>query len=259
MPTPEWVREASRKKRERICVICGEGFLVRSVDRVGRTCSTPCLKKVMSANASARKPSKETIEKRKVSMKLARADPERKAMWDAATKKGRQTWLADPANFEAQSKRSSERMKRRHADPEWQKVRDERSSRVMKANWQKYRDVFTEQAVERYAKGIGVAAEWSIKKKNEAAKWIMKMASRAMHTETEYDAVYKDVQERLRSDMPYDGPQGGSDYMDYLSRLGRAVTNSVECRTIADMFMAEAIPRFAKEWKERQQSQAAEG
>jgi len=149
-------------------------------------------------------------------------------------------------------------MKRRHADPEWQKVRDKRSSATMKTTWETRREQFTVQAAERYLRheeaGTGINSPDAKRRKAIAVQWIMKKAQEAFHAETEYNAVYAEVQARLRREMPYDGPQEGSDYMDYLQMLGRAVTCSPECRTIADTFLSEAISRFAKAWNARRDS-----
>lgn len=262
MPTPEWVKEASRQKRTRTCEICGASFLVRSTDRVGRTCSRPCLSKYVSNMKAGTKQSAETIAKRVEAIKAVRADPERNAQWNAAARDAIVRWHQDPKNAAAFARRSSERMKRRHQDPEFQKRRDERSSRTMKANWERMRDRFIEAAVERSVRdqelGLGLWSAEAVGRKNEASQWILKKANEALRLETDYNATYAEVQARLRREMPYDGPQDGSEYMDYLQKLGRAVVMSPECREIADSFLSEAIPRFGKAWQERK-SRAAQG
>jgi hypothetical protein len=153
-------------------------------------------------------------------------------------------------------------MKRRHTDPEFQERRDARSSRTMKANWEKHRNTFTAQSIERYqrmaAEGSGICSDDSEARKRLAAKWIMKRAQEALHTETDYNEVYAMVQARLRREMPYDGPAESADYYEYCSKLGRAVTLSPECREIADSFLAEAIPRFAAEWRKHKVARGIE-
>jgi len=246
-------KATSIAKRKRICAICGTHFLVKKADRKGVTCSRECSSKHINQRQRGRKASPETREKISAALKAVWGDPERSAKWTAAVAAGARNWHADPDNAAAFAKRSSERMKRRHADPEWQKVRDTRSSRVMTANWVKHREVYVAQAIERYEQseisGVGINSDDAKAKKAEAAKWIMTKAGAAMRAETDYNAVYTEVQARLRREMPYDGPQNNSDYYDYSKKLGHAVVNSPECRAIADEFMATAIPRFAKKWR----------
>ena len=104
-------------------------------------------------------------------------------------------------------------------------------------------------AVERYVQGIGISSDGAMANKATANRWILKQAQAALHAETSFNAIYADVQARLRLEMPYDGPLDSSDYHDYLSKLGSAVTHHPEIRAIADAFMSEAIPRFAEEWR----------
>jgi hypothetical protein len=178
------------------------------------------------------------------------ADPEYKARHQTRTAEGLSKWHANPANAAAFAARASERMTRLHAtDKGFQSRRNERSSRTMKRNWEQYRELYTAQSVERYAAGIGINNAEAEAKKRIAAKWIMKKAQEALHTQTDYDAVFTEVHNRLRREMPYDGPQGTSDYFDYLSKLARAVASSPECRVIADTFLSEAIPQFSQEWQ----------
>jgi hypothetical protein len=247
--TPDRVKEASRKKRERTCVICGAQFLVKKSSHKGATCSKPCLSEYWRRAKTGLEQSKATKAKRSQALKAFRADPDRNAKWTEAAAAGAAKWHSAPDNAEAFAKRSSDRMKRRHADPDWQKVRDERSSRTMKANWERHRDSFVASSVERYARGEGFNSEEAKQKKAEANKWIMTKAQEALHSETDIDVVFMEVQERLRREMPYDGPLETSDYYDYLKKLGTAVANSQEIRGLADTFMAEAIPRFAAQWQ----------
>jgi hypothetical protein len=249
MPTPISVKEASLKKRARVCAICGAHFFVRSPERVGRTCSKECFRKNISAIQTGKTRSAESNAKRSESMKRRLADPEKMMKFQQATTAGIRKWLSDPVNAAKFAARSSETMKKRHTDPEFQKRRDKRSSETMKRNWIKYRDTFTKVAVERYAAGLGINSDESKEKKNVAAKWIMKKCRESMILETDYIAVFTDTLNRLRREFPYDGPKDGSDYTDYLSKLGRMVTNSPECRMIADTFMKAAIPRFSAAWQ----------
>lgn len=253
MPTPERIKLASLEKRRRVCAVCGAKFLVRSVDRVGLTCSPPCLKKRMAESASKRRASPETRAKMSAAAKAWYSDPAKKAGWHEATAAATKRWHADPENAAAFAKRSSERMKRRHhEDTEFQERRNERSSRVMKANWEKHRDLFTRQSAERYQAmleaGTGLLSDEAKARKVEANKWILKQATGALHTETDYNEVYAEVQARLRREQPF---SPGEDYYEYCKWLGNAVVMSPECRQIADAFLGEAIPRFAKEWNAR--------
>ncbi len=251
MPTPEWKREESRRKRQRTCAVCGTEFLVRSVDRQGATCSKQCLSKHLSQKQTGRVQSEESRAKRSATMKTLRADPEANARWSAAAHAGIKRYLADPDNFAAFSARASDQMRKLHTDPEFQQRRNERSSRVMKQNWVKYREKFTQDAIEKYARGEACNSEEAKANKAKAAKWIMKKAQEALHTETDYDERYAEIQAQLRREMPYDGPLETSDYYDYLQKLGKATVNHPELRELADTFMSEAIPRFAAAWHER--------
>lgn len=251
MPTPEWVKEASRKKRTRVCVICNTTFLVKKASEVGRTCSRPCRLKHQSNLKLGKKASAETRAKMSAGQKRANKVEGRLEKRREAALKGLLKWHRDPKNAEEFAKRSSERMRRRHADPEWQEVRDARSSRTLKRTWLEHRDVFVEYARERYAQGLGLNSEEAKRNKAAAGKWIMKKCREALLVETDYSEVFKSVQERLRAEMPYDGPKEGSDYQEYSKKLGAAVVNSPECRAIIDPFMSEAIGRFAKKWQRK--------
>lgn len=201
-----------------------------------------------STLSSGRIQSQETIRKRSESLRAARADPDRNARWNAAVAAGIRRWHADEDNARAFAKRGSDRMKRLHADPEWQKIRDERSTRTMKANWDKHRDAYVRAACEKYARGVGINTEESERRRVAAARWIMKRSVEALHDETDYDEVFTQVQHRLRAEMPYDELVHG-DYRDYSRELGTKVVNSAECRAIADAFMSLAITRFSAEWQ----------
>lgn len=253
MPASERIKLASLEKRKRICVICGAGFIVKSVERVGKTCSPSCLRARMSEAARNRKASPETRAKMSAAIKAKYADPayaeRRRNSGAVAIRK----WHADPDNAAAFAKRMSDRMKLRHTEPEFQERRNARSSRVMKRNWENYRELFTQQSADRFHAGIGIATPESEAKKRIASKWILKKANNAMHAETDYNEVYAVVQARIRREFPYDGPGETADYYDYCKKLGYMVTTSQECRAIADPFMSKAIPRFAKEWQARKE------
>lgn len=248
MPTPDHIRQASLAKRRRVCVICDKEFHVKSADRVGRTCSKEHQRIHISRIQKGRKQSPETITKRSESIRAVWADPEKRSSWKEATTEGIRRWHENEVNARIFAKRSSERMKRRHADPEWQKVHKERSSRTMRANWAKYRNEYVAAACRRYEQGIGINSEDSIKKKNAACTWILKQAQAALHTETNYDAVFTEVQRQLRASMPYD-PIVHGDHNEYSRLLGKKVVDSAECREIADGFLATAIPKYAAEWR----------
>lgn len=249
MPTPQRIRDAALAKRKRTCVVCGTVFYVKKSSQVGRTCSKEHHRIHLSRLKTGTKQSPETIAKRSRSLEKAWADPGRRERWRSAVGDGIRRWHEDEDNARSFANRSSKRMKERHADPEWQKTRNNRSSRTMKENWAKHRDLFVTQACERYARGIGIASKESIQRKNQASKWIMKRAQEALHAETDYDAVFSRVQERFRNELPYDVEVHG-DYTDYSRIIGEKVVNSIECRTIADGFLARAIPRFSSEWQE---------
>lgn len=167
----------------------------------------------------------------------------------AATKK----WHSDPDNAAKFAQRSSERMKKRHAEGNWKAEggRSGISSRAIKRTLDAHKDMFRQIAKDRYAAGIGLNSEESKAKKAAANKWIMKAAKDALHTETNYNQLFAEVHNRLRREMPYDGPSDSADYYEYIKKLGTATVNSPECRRCADEFMSLAIPRFAKEWRER--------
>jgi hypothetical protein len=78
-------------------------------------------------------------------------------------------------------------------------------------------------------------------------KIIMRRAARELRAETDYCAVFADVQARLRRELPYDGPKEGSDYAEYLHNLGRATAAHPMCQEILGSFMRQAIPRITKE------------
>ena len=250
MPVPEWKREASRKKRQRVCTVCGAEFMVTKVGHTGFTCSKPCLSKRLSEKHTGKVASPESRAKISAALKAVRSDPERNAKWNAAAHEGIKRYLADPDNLAAFSARASERMRQRHADPEFQKRRNERSSRTMKETWTKYREKFTQIAIDKYARGEGLNSEEGKANKVKATKWIMKKAQEALRTQTDYEARFAEIQAQLRREMPYDGPLGTSDYYDYLQKLGKAVANHPELRKMADDFLSEAIPHFAQIWNE---------
>lgn len=251
------ISRASLEKRQRNCSVCRKQFTAKATSTKGVACSKKCLLEIQRRNSLGKKLSAEAKEKQSASLKAAWSDPEVRGRWSQALTDSNRKWRADPANAERVAKiaeLSSARMKARHTDPAWQKIRDERSSIVMKENWRRYRDHYRQSAVERYRNsleaGVGINSDDAKALKRTAAKWIMTKAQEAMHTETDYDEVFSEVSARMRREMPYDGPSGTADYFEYLKQLGIAVVNSKECRSISDSFMAEAIPKFAQQWRE---------
>lgn len=255
MPAPKGPRPGTREKCRRECVVCGIEFYVKSPSYLGRVCSQPCKSKHISNLRSGQKQSPEVVAKRAAGIRAMYADPERRARGEARRREALKKWLENPANAALRAKQSSERMKRRHADPEWQKKRDARSSATMKRTWEARREHMLAAQAQSYQQmvenGTGICSDEAKQNKATANKWIMKRAWEAMMAETDYSKTYGEVQMRLRREMPYDGPQEGSDYIDYLQKLCRAIVSSPECRAIQDSFMSEAIPRFAEEWKKR--------
>ena len=252
MPTPQWIKERSLEARLRTCVICENEFFAKKSSHVGKTCSTECLKALMVKNATGRKASAETRAKMRASHKLLNKDQEYKKRRMSAAIKGIRNWHADPKNAEKFSKIASERMKKFHQDPEYLKRKSERSSRVMKETWSKHRELFISQAIERYERmkknGTGILSEDAKKASAKANKWIMRNAMDALHNETNYNEVYAQVQARLRKEVPF---IPGNDYYEYLRWLGMEVTQSHECREIADAFIPQALSKFAKEWRDK--------
>lgn len=255
------IRNRGREKCRRVCVICDAEFYVPKSDHRGKTCSPTCLKAHQSQIRIGTTQSAETIAKRSVSLKKSWADDEVRDRRLATHAAAIERWHSDPDNAAAFAQRSSERMRQRHQDPEFQKRRDERSSRTMKANWDRYRDQFLQQASERYQRMVdeasGLLSDEARRNKAEANKWIMKQAQKALHLETDIDEKMSELQYRLRLEMPYDGPADSSDYLDYCQKLCRAITTHPEYRVIADTFMSDAIPRFANEWNRRKVTQDA--
>lgn len=250
MPTPDRIKAASLAKRQRVCRVCGAQFVVRSADRLGASCSPPCRKEVNRLAQTGRVQSEETKAKRSASMKQTMSDPVRKEARSASARAALSKLWDDPEFRARRSQASSERMRQRHADPAWQRIRDERSSRVMKANWEKHRDIFTQQALDRYERGVcslnqGEAEE----RKRAAAKWIMTQAQASLHSETNYDEVFRNVQARIRSEHPFYGDTESRDYYEYCQKIGKMVTSHPECRAIADQHLGIAITRFSAQWQ----------
>jgi hypothetical protein len=142
-------------------------------------------------------------------------------------------------------------MKKRHAEDNWKAEggRAGISSRGIKKALETHKEMYRKMAKDRYAAGLGLNSDAAKSAKVAAGKWIMKAAKDALHSETNYNEVYREAHLRLRREMPYDGPSDGADYHEYIKKLGTATVNSPECRQVADDFMRVAIPRFAKKWK----------
>lgn len=251
----ECLKADYRKKRQRVCTVCNKQFEVKRAGREGVTCSQGCLSAFRRKLAAGRTQSNETKVKRADSLRAAWSDPEKRELWSSAAREGLEEWHSDPSNAAKHSHRSSQRMTRLHQNPEFQERRNARSSRVMTENWERYRDDFTEYARARYRKmvegGTGIMSDESKRRRAEAGSWIMTKAQEALHSETKYNEMFKEVQARLREMNPFCGDADSRDYYDYCKKLGKLVVNSPECRAIADAFMSEAIPRFSREWNAR--------
>lgn len=235
-------------KLDRTCLICGTSFLVKKACRTGKACSKLCRSKLFSKIASDRKASQATKDKMSASQKRLNSDPVYRDRRSAAARDGLRSWLSDEDNAKKFSKASSDRMRMRHADPEWQKIRNARSSETLKKTWQAYRETFIENAKVRYAEGLGLNSLNSIVNKKHACEWIMQKCQDELHQETNCDEVFAEAQERARRDFPYDGK---SDYMEYMSKIGKMTVSDPEYRELVDNFMKIAIPKFSKEWNKK--------
>lgn len=237
---------------KRVCAVCRTGFTVSRSSFKGITCSSTCLSAYQSRMRTGQKDTVETKAKKSAALKKAWADPDRAAEWRKAAAEGISAWHGNPENAEAFAERSSARMKARHCDPEFQARRDVRSSETMKKNWERYRELYEAQSVDRYLQmrenQTGLCSPEAMRKRDERAKWVLTKAQEALHAETDYDATYAEVQARLREESPYDAVEWGGDYMGYLQDLGRKVVSSPECRGIADPFLSAAFSRFSEEW-----------
>jgi hypothetical protein len=180
-------------------------------------------------------------------------DPEYRAMHKARSAAASKKWHSDPENAAKFAQRSSDRMKKRHAEDNWKAEggRAGISSRGVKKALETHKEMYRKIAKDRYAAGLGLNSDAAKSAKVAAGKWIMKAAKDALHSETNYNEVYREAHLRLRREMPYDGPSDGADYHEYIKKLGTATVNSPECRQVADDFMRVAIPRFAKKWQDR--------
>ena len=179
------------------------------------------------------------------------ADAEYRAMHKARSVAANKKWHSNPENAAKFAQRSSERMKKRHAEGDWKAEggRAGISSRGVKKALDAHKEMYQKMAKERYAAGLGLNSDTAKSAKVAAGKWIMKAALAALHSETNYNEVYRDTQFKLRREMSYNGPSDGADYYEYIQKLGTATVNSPECRKVADDFMRVAIPRFAKKWQ----------
>ncbi len=251
MPTPQWIRDRSLERRKRTCQICGTEFYAKNASMIGATCSKPCFIERNRRIRIGHKHTDETKAKMAASQAAFRkanpaADAARQAKCAAKLRAFTQT-----PEFAAMS---SERMKKRHADPDWQPIRDARSSQVMRANWLKHRDSYTAAIRERYDRYLaidrGIGSTEAERRKREAAKWIMKRAQADLHADTEFDELWVEVLAEKRALHPYDGPLGTADYHEYCKRIGKLVTQDQRIRELADRFMAKAIPRAAAAWQD---------
>jgi hypothetical protein len=238
------VSNQKRRREDRTCAGCATSFSARA-DQPTRYCSKSCA-------GRARRASPETRAKMAAKAAARWTDPAYKARLSASISASWQEKMAtDPEFRRACSERSSAMMTRlHHEDPAFQARRSVRSREVMTRLWAdpEIRARFEAQAAAKYAAGIGVSSEIGKRNKAAANKWILKRANAELRADTEYNALFRDTQARLRLERPYDGPQTPSDYNAYLADLCREVVNSPEMRALQDAFMAKAIPRCAAEW-----------
>ena len=180
-------------------------------------------------------------------------DPEYRAMHKARSAAANKKWHSNPENAAKFAQRSSEQMKKRHAEGNWKAEggRAGISSRGIRKALDTHKEMYRKMAKDRYDAGLGINSDTAKSAKAAAGKWIMKAALAALHSETNYNEVYREEHLRLRREMPYNGPSDGADYHEYIKKLGTATVNSPECRKVADDFMRVAIPRFAKKWHEQ--------
>lgn len=249
---PKHIRDRSRERRRRRCQICDTEFFVKNVSVKGVACSKECLSEFRSRLKRGKKQSPEIIAKRMESIaKWRRENPEADAARQAKCADALRAYTQTPEFAQA----SSERMKRRHQDPDWAAERDVRSSRTMKNNWQKYRRQYEKMALERYSKmadeGSGICSDSAKANKKTATKWIMQQAQDALHTETDYDEMFASIQAQLRRETPFEGDRSGADYVEYCREIGLATANHPDLRHLADSFMSDAIPKYAAEWNSR--------
>lgn len=236
-------------RRTRNCTICNDSFVVKSTEMKGAYCKKAACKSAFLSSLSKGKPQPEdVVNRRAAAIRASRlANPEREARRIEAARAKIKEWHANPENAAKFAKRSSDRMKRLHSDDaEFQARRNERSSRVMRHNWTKYRDHFVQASVNRYFSGRGINTPEARAKKDAANKWILKQAAKALRNETDYIERFQAAVHRYREEMPYDYTE---DYEVYCSRIGRLVTTSPECISLATEFLSAAIPRFAEEWQ----------
>lgn len=124
MPTMNEIQQASRKKRERQCIICEAGFLVRDASRSTRTCSAPCRATLMRSD--------EVKAKRSASLKKFReANPEAENKRKLAASVGFKNWLDNPDNAAEFSRRSRASMISKRQDPEFMRRSRLAHSRAM--------------------------------------------------------------------------------------------------------------------------------
>jgi endogenous inhibitor of DNA gyrase (YacG/DUF329 family) len=203
MPTPDWVREAARKKRERVCPVCGVFFIAPRAESKG-LCSKACQAVNYARVVTGRKQSQETKNKRVASMTAFRkANPEKEAARIAAVR------------------------------------RAVKSEEYAKAAYERY--------IKMQENGIGICSDEIKADIAEINSWALKKVREELDNDTDYIQLWKATQARLRQEMPYDGPLSGSDYMDYLKKLGKALLADPAIRDMQAQFMKAAIPRIHAE------------
>lgn len=243
-------QKAARLSAPRACTKCGASFTVKRTGSTKRFCSTDC------AAATRPAPSEAATEARSRSMKaywVSLDGGAREArgckIRDSLERKRRE----DPEFARAETERGRLLMRRLQENPEIRRRTRDGAAGAMRELWRDpaTRAAFTQQARDRYAAGKGFASPEAKLKTAARSKWIFKRAWRELMADTEYGDLYRDTQERLRREKPYDGPKEGSDYMEYLAKLGRAVVNDPPMRALFNRFMSEALPRLSDEWRLR--------
>lgn len=251
------------KSEMRPCAQCGAEFLAKKSSKTGQLklyCGKVCQGASKRGKPNGQRGKKrgpqspELIAKRAAAIKLASAKPEVKARRSVAMKAAIARAMADPEKRAARSAASSAWMTSLHQDPEFQARRNVRSSRVMKANWQdpKIREVLMAHAAEQG--GRHLQTPQAIAKKTAANRWILKNVLAERGAATNYNEKFAETLERVRREMPYDGPQEHSDYQEYCSRVSHIVGMDPHLRRIHDEFVKEAIPRWAALWQERKKA-----
>lgn len=145
---------------------------------------------------------------------------------------------------------ASERMKARHKDPAKKAFWEETRSKVLQGvrrKWtqEDYRIDMAARASWRYAEKTGMFNVEGVEAARAGSASVLREANRELFADQAYQDLWYRLQSRYRAEHPYDGPQSGTPYLEYLSQLGTAVATAPEFRAYCDDFMARAIPRAA--------------